>query len=83
MVLFKDLIMYSGSFMFTHRSCSFFPLDCVLTAFLSLFTASQLPFYIVHYWERFLLVISSPFPCLRALIGSSKALGGLRTLEIF
>ena len=68
---------------FTHRFCSSFPLECVLIAFLSFFRASQLPFYIVYYWERFLLVISCPSPCLRELIGSSKALEGLRTLEIF
>lgn len=68
---------------FTHRFCSSFPLDCVLIAFFSFFRASQLPFYMVYYWERFLLVISSPSPCLRELIGSSKALEGLRTLEIF
>ena len=68
---------------FTHRFCSSFPLECVLIAFLSFFRASQLPFYIVYYWERVLLVISSPSPCLRELTGSSKALEGLRTLEIF
>ena len=68
---------------FTHMFCSSFPLDCVLIAFLLFFRASQLPFYIVYYWKRFLLVISSASPCLRELIGSSKALEGLRTLEIF